>query len=173
MEREYLSTPGSARVLPGKSCQIPISFPLPSPAKRPEPTFLSPEVQASVPRQAHPASSYVASALMMGHTGDSKAPLPSGPASHRLLLSSLTCLLPTSGPLNMLLPLLEGSVLSPLPPLLDESYSCFKSQHGCHHREPPQHPRRAQASVPGPLPHLGGPPSGCDDRCWSASPSRP
>lgn len=55
----------------------------------------------------------------------------------------------------MLLPLPGGHrtpLLSSLPPLLDESYSCFKSQHGCHHREPAQRPRRDQASVPGPLP---------------------
>lgn len=170
MEREYLSTPGSARVLPGKSCQIPISFPLPSPAKRPEPTFLSPAVQASVPRQAHPASSYVASALMMGHTGDSKTPLPSGPASHRLLLSSLICLLPTSGPLNMLLPLLEGSVLpSCLPSLLSWMSPTHASSLSMDVTtgSPPNTPDELRPLC------LGGPPSGCDDRCWSASPSRP
>lgn len=44
--------------------------------------------------------------------------------------------LPTSGPLNMPL-LLPGihCVLSFYSPLVDESHSSFKSQHGCRHRE--------------------------------------
>lgn len=73
----------------------------------------------------------------------------SSPASHAFFFLRAHLLLPTSGPLNMLLllPGMQCVLLSSFPPplLLDESHLSFKSQHGCCHREPSQCPRLYQA----------------------------
>lgn len=99
------------------------------------------------------------SALRIKHRVDSEAPLPSQalPPSHAFSFPLSHLLLPTSGPLNMLLllPGMQCALLSSFPPplLLDESHLSFKSQHGSCHREPSQCPRLYQASIPDPPPH--------------------